>query len=257
MGLSTEEEMCLVYYIYYPALPPGNDHCSSGNFTGLHSSHYNSSMAFCGSMSITDWEPTPAIPYTPPPCIYEAPDPARMTPTLREGGINLQDYERSQYLDDEKKYRLYWTVNKTGLILNAAVEVETTGWVGLGVSAFGMEGADVFIGWVKDGIVYFADRFATAKAQPPIDAKQDFYDVSGAEVVPQTEASSQTWIEGLSRAAIAGFFLAVGAVIVLILGGMYLFYKKKHAKTQYYDLGDADTEDSSPGKASMTLISRN
>jgi len=96
--------------------------------------------------------------------------------------INPSDYDQNVFLDAGKKYKLYWSIDSSNMVIKGAVEVETRGWIGLGIGENGMEGADVFIGWVKGSVVYFKDRFATKKQLPAIDALQDFYDITGAEV---------------------------------------------------------------------------
>ena len=54
--------------------------------------------------------------------------------------------------DDE--YHLFWKYNDTHITFE--VHVQTLGYVGFGLSPTGgMEGADVVIGWVKDGQVSF------------------------------------------------------------------------------------------------------
>jgi len=138
-----------------------------------------------------------------------------------------------------KKYRLFWTIDKKNLTMKAAVEVETKGWVGLGISANGMEGADILLGWVKDGQVYFADRFAEAKAKPPVDVKQDYYDITGGEYSETAPSSSnESWMT--RRAAIAGFATGVGALALILVIGRYAYKrcKKREEKTEYYEIDD-------------------
>ena len=54
-------------------------------------------------------------------------------------------------------YELYWNVDEPTGNLSLAVRVQTTGWVGFGVSPNGgMPNSDVVMGWVKDdGTVVF------------------------------------------------------------------------------------------------------
>ena len=48
-----------------------------------------------------------------------------------------------------EKYILYWTFDKAAENITFAVRVQTTGWVGFGVSPNGqMPQSDVVIGWV-------------------------------------------------------------------------------------------------------------
>lgn len=62
-------------------------------------------------------------------------------------------------LDEDQNVKLYWNVsteNKDSEI-NFTVEARTTGWIGFGISSGQgkMKGADIVIGWVKDGKAYF------------------------------------------------------------------------------------------------------
>ena len=54
-------------------------------------------------------------------------------------------------------YELYWDVDEPSRNLSLAVRVNTTGWVGFGVSPNGgMPNSDVVMGWVEDdGTVVF------------------------------------------------------------------------------------------------------
>ena len=54
-------------------------------------------------------------------------------------------------------YELYWDVDEPSRNLSLAVRVNTTGWVGFGVSPNGgMPNSDVVMGWVEDdGTVAF------------------------------------------------------------------------------------------------------
>ncbi|CAH3168091.1 unnamed protein product [Porites evermanni] len=74
-----------------------------------------------------------------------------------------------------EKMRLFWTVDWESETVSFAVEADTTGWVGFGFSSSGqMPGSDVVIGWVKDNKGYLTDRYAEARAVPPIDDQQDY-----------------------------------------------------------------------------------
>ena len=49
-------------------------------------------------------------------------------------------------------YELYWNFDNAKETISFAVRVQTTGWVGLGLSPNGqMPNSDVVIGWVTDG----------------------------------------------------------------------------------------------------------
>jgi hypothetical protein len=64
------------------------------------------------------------------------------------------EYNHFVALDPAQKMKLYWTVNRAEESISFAVEAASTGWVGLGFSASTgrMMGADIVIGWVKDGV---------------------------------------------------------------------------------------------------------
>jgi len=214
-GLSTHEEMCAAYLFYYPKTS-SPELCIYGNFTGLNwTGPWNSTAVYCGLDNfITDWQPPTYAPYQPPACT-RVPPPIE-SPKLNKWA-NLSQYERSEYLDDDNKYKLYWTADRENQEIHAAVEVETAGWVGLGISEGGMIGSDVLIGWVKDGQVYFEDRFATEQALPPVDKLQDYYNVQASEI------HSPKSVEVITPLEIAGVIL--GALALFSLVG-YLVHKK-------------------------------
>ena len=61
------------------------------------------------------------------------------------------EYDHAAYLDPEEDFKLYWSVKDTDKSMHFAVEVNTTGWVGFGISAGlsgSMKGADMVVGWV-------------------------------------------------------------------------------------------------------------
>ena len=66
----------------------------------------------------------------------------------------------SATLDPNGQYQLYWNYNLTAGTISFAVRVQTTGWVGFGLSPNGqMPGSDVVIGWVdSNGGVHFHVR---------------------------------------------------------------------------------------------------
>jgi len=69
-------------------------------------------------------------------------------------------YRFSATLDPNGQYDLYWNYNLTKQTISFAVRVQTTGWVGFGLSPNGqMPGSDVVIGWVDStGGVQFRVR---------------------------------------------------------------------------------------------------
>ena len=60
-------------------------------------------------------------------------------------------------LDEDQIVNLYWSVRTEEKEIYFTVEAKTTGWIGFGISSGQgkMEGADIVIGWVKDGKTYF------------------------------------------------------------------------------------------------------
>ena len=53
-------------------------------------------------------------------------------------------------------YELYWTFDNAAETISFAVRVQTTGWVGFGLSPNGqMPNSDVVMGWVDNGETYF------------------------------------------------------------------------------------------------------
>jgi len=60
-------------------------------------------------------------------------------------------------LDENQNVKLYWNVSTKEKEINFTVEAKTTGWIGFGISSGNgkMKGADIVIGWVKDGQSYF------------------------------------------------------------------------------------------------------
>ncbi|XP_078684910.1 DBH-like monooxygenase protein 1 isoform X1 [Branchiostoma floridae x Branchiostoma belcheri] len=90
------------------------------------------------------------------------------------------DFTHHESLDEYGKFLLSWKYDDEKIELEA--RVQTTGWVGLGLSPNGgMPGSDIAIGWVKDGTAHLTDRYAEAQAQPSVDESQDWELVSGNE----------------------------------------------------------------------------
>ena len=63
-------------------------------------------------------------------------------------------------LDEDQSVKLYWNVTTINKEIFFTVEAKTTGWIGFGISSGQgkMQGADIVIGWVKDGVPYFQVR---------------------------------------------------------------------------------------------------
>ncbi|XP_059175991.1 uncharacterized protein LOC131955763 [Physella acuta] len=84
------------------------------------------------------------------------------------------------HVELDPNYNLFWNFNSSHIMFKTVVK--TNGYIGFGISSNGaMTGADVVIGWVKDGQPHFADRHAEGNFLPAIDAIQDWSLVSAAE----------------------------------------------------------------------------
>lgn len=69
------------------------------------------------------------------------------------------EFTNSATLDEAEKLTLYWSVDWNARSISFAVEAQTTGWVGFGISTGRgqMIGADIVIGGVTDnGNQYFS-----------------------------------------------------------------------------------------------------
>lgn len=93
--------------------------------------------------------------------------------------VDNNPYRHFMTLDQEGKYELEWLVDwdEKRIIFN--VTVQTTGYVGFGLSSSSgnskMKGADIVIGGIKaSGEPYFSDRHAIANQLPVEDLSQDW-----------------------------------------------------------------------------------
>ena len=60
-----------------------------------------------------------------------------------------EQYTYNVQLDSEGRYTMFYSYDEDSSILRIAVLVQTTGWIGLGISPNGqMPGSDVVMGWV-------------------------------------------------------------------------------------------------------------
>ena len=79
-------------------------------------------------------------------------------PALRSAHVEdlEQNYNYHATLDDQGKYILYWNFDLVREDITFAVRVQTTGWIGFGLSPNGqMPQSDVVIGWVDGQESYF------------------------------------------------------------------------------------------------------
>jgi len=235
MGLSTQDEMCLAYVIYYPRIENiTGEACMYGNYVGT-----TGQTIRCG-MTITNWQgPTPSTPYIAPPCNYLAP-PSNNTRPVLVHSLDKTKYVNNLTLDEDGLYRLYWAIVVENLVFHVAVEVKTGGWVGLGISPAGMDGADVFIAWVKDGQVHFADRFATQKALPGVDALQDAFDISAGEISTSSDDNNSD-DSVLSKQALIGVTVVGSILFIGIALILYTCFKRKNNPIDKSNLLTSDT----------------
>ncbi|XP_064398231.1 DBH-like monooxygenase protein 1 homolog [Halichondria panicea] len=100
---------------------------------------------------------------------------ALLLPAVLAANIDLSTYPLTADLRPGS-YRLHWSFNVEEQSIRFAVNVSTTGWIGLGLSPTGgMPNSDIVIGWVNDqGQAFLDDRFATAQSLPPVDKQQDW-----------------------------------------------------------------------------------
>ena len=66
-------------------------------------------------------------------------------------------------------YELYWTFDNVAETISFAVRVQTTGWIGFGISPNGqMPNSDVVVGWVTDdGRTMFHVSYYALLSQSP------------------------------------------------------------------------------------------
>lgn len=177
-GLSSIEEMCLAYFIYYPRL--SDHHC----LTGLRGAGLKERFAYCAGTAV-NYTINHAQPLPPPTCTYTPPPAGRTTPTLFD--INTFDpskYNRSTETEvDGRSIKLYWNINEKKGEVTFAADVDTDGWFGIGLSRNGgMVGSDIMTAHVYKNatghwVPSVVDRMASAYAKPQADHYQDFYDI--------------------------------------------------------------------------------
>nr|XP_018667907.1 DBH-like monooxygenase protein 1 homolog [Ciona intestinalis] len=91
-----------------------------------------------------------------------------------------QAYERFFDLDGVGNVKLYWKYTDTHITFE--LHGQTTGWIGIGFSPTGgMRGADIIVGWVKNGNAVISDRHGVGNTFPPRDDQQNVELLTGAE----------------------------------------------------------------------------
>jgi hypothetical protein len=202
-GTSTTNEMCQAYLYYYPASPdPLTVFHSYPSLlvypyaplkNGVYPTHVviGAVQSGLGAGNASYHVDTP--PPTTPTCstthnrTYDsvAAPGTFGTQYLPISSFNPSIYKNSKVLDALGKYKLHWTTtttNGSNGVIQFAAEVETSGWLGFGISPNGnMVGSDIALGWV-DAVaqtVTLTDRKAVAQSQPVIDSNQDIFNIRG------------------------------------------------------------------------------
>nr|QII19197.1 dopamine beta-hydroxylase [Sinonovacula constricta] len=95
--------------------------------------------------------------------------------------VTSEPFDFSEVLDSNGNYVLFWNFNSAHVTFE--VHVQTTGWVGFGLSENGnMFPSDVVIGWVDDsGNAHFSDRHANGHRLPLKDKSQDWHLLQGSQ----------------------------------------------------------------------------
>lgn len=96
--------------------------------------------------------------------------------TLQTSADLLSEHSFFAPLDEDQNVKLYWNVSIESKEIFFTVEANTTGWIGFGISSGQgkMKGADIVIGWVKDGRSYFQDRYSNGYSVPEVDIQQNY-----------------------------------------------------------------------------------
>jgi len=69
-------------------------------------------------------------------------------------------FDHGTMLRPANDYRLYWTIHEETEMVEIGLQVETTGWVGFGISNDGMmPGADMIIGWIPDDAIFTHEAY--------------------------------------------------------------------------------------------------
>ncbi|KAM9840262.1 DBH-like monooxygenase protein 2 homolog [Aulostomus maculatus] len=105
----------------------------------------------------------------------------------KETGASDHDLPFMEYLDSNHLVCLKWGFNDVEGTIKFRLVVNTTGWVGFGLSPNGgMAGSDIIIGGLGPGGSYFSDRYATGNSMPVVDTQQNYTLLSLNETEGQT-----------------------------------------------------------------------
>jgi len=87
------------------------------------------------------------------------------------GNASVHLFTHHTMLDKAGRVELSWTPGPEGITFR--LEVAAHGYVGIGFSpGGGMNGADMVLAWVKDGLVTLEDRHAEGNSVPKLDRNQ-------------------------------------------------------------------------------------
>jgi hypothetical protein len=82
-----------------------------------------------------------------------------------DGRVSPGEYSRSMSLLDRASTVSWQADAEGGLYL--AVTAATRGWVGIGLGAVVMDGAHIYMGWIKDGTPVFSEQIGDGHSHRP------------------------------------------------------------------------------------------
>ncbi|KAJ8314762.1 hypothetical protein KUTeg_006912 [Tegillarca granosa] len=166
----------------YPLFAWGPVTSLSSLSIGYHSFRYNGvTEKLCIKSCSPQTSTTKPVPEPEKTTIAPAPEPEKST-TKPEPEPSLCTGKVSACPSGQCVAHLMWTFDeKTDMItfqIDAAIEENQ--WLGLGLSKdTSMTNTDIYTGWYTNGVTNVQDRYASAKREPPIDAIQNIFNVSG------------------------------------------------------------------------------
>ncbi|KAJ8315042.1 hypothetical protein KUTeg_007192 [Tegillarca granosa] len=173
----------------YPLFAWGPVTSLSSLSIGYHSFRYNGvTEKLCIKSCSPQTSTTKPVPEPEKTTIAPAPEPEKST-TKPEPEPSLCTGKVSACPSGQCVAHLMWTFDeKTDMItfqIDAAIEENQ--WLGLGLSKdTSMTNTDIYTGWYTNGVTNVQDRYASAKREPPIDAIQNIFNVSGKRVNGRT-----------------------------------------------------------------------
>lgn len=101
-----------------------------------------------------------------------------------DGQIQDDEYQ-NHYRDTKINMDIYWTLNEENIYM--AMRSHAKGWMGIGIAPTGslMQGADIILGYMKDGKLFIQDNFANSAVNHAPDTalggKNDILESAGSE----------------------------------------------------------------------------